>query len=148
MTSNAHKWLTGTVSLSEERYHHKRCPVVGNYSIWLIQHYHVIVLFILSRFQNLVETKSQARINWPSSPKILLIQAACDKHPFCEQACSGSQLIPLSGTEALIISWSLVIFYLILFLWTLVLIYSHVINLGNQKSEIIEESFQEKVIVT
>ena len=144
MTSNVHKWLT--VSLSEERYHHKRCPAVGNYSIWLIQHYHVIVLFILSRFQNLDETKSQERINWSSSPKILLIQAACDKLPFCEQACSGSQLIPLSGTEALIISWSLVIFYLVLFLWTLVLIYSHVINLGNQKSEIIEESFQDKDI--
>ena len=74
MTSNTHKWLT--VSLSEERYHHKRCPVVGNYSIWLIQHYHVIVLFILSRFQNLDETKSQERNNWPSSPKMLLIQAS------------------------------------------------------------------------
>ena len=47
----------------------------------------------------------------------------------------------VKGTEALIISWSLVIFYILLFLWTIILIYSHVINLGNQKSEIIEESF-------
>ena len=141
MTSNTHKWLT--VSLSEERYHHKRCPVVGNYSIWLIQHYHVIVLFILSRFQNLDEIKSQEK------DQLTINSENFDDASFrFRTSSSDSQWTHLSGTEALIISWSLVIFYLILFLWTLVLIYSHVINLGNQKSEIIEDSFQENVIIT
>ena len=38
------------------------------------------------------------------------------------------------GSEALAITWSLIGFYILLFLWTLIILHSHLTNLKNQVS--------------